>query len=130
MLPKVSQTANVEEIRDGGSWAAVFLDPSGHQYVLFLQVKHTEQGGFLTPKQHLAPVIIDGDPSTRPTPNHSVLAGLKTPITWEQARNLLSDMAANKPSEVDPRRSFRFDDWLREMTEVANREGAPVSDKQ
>src|SRR3990167_4994040 len=129
MLPKVSQTEDVEMIRDGGSFAATFLDPSGHRYVLFLEIKYTEQGGLLAPTQHLAPVIIDGDPSKRPA-NSSDLSGPQTPISWEQARNLLSDVTANKPSEGEPRRSLFFEAWLREMTEAANREGAPVADRQ
>lgn len=128
MLPKVSQTEDVEKIRDGGSFAATFLDSSGHRYVLFLPIKNTEQGGFLAPTQYLAPFLIDGNPSKR-SANSSVLSGPQTPISWEQARNLLSDVAANKPSEDDPRRSFSFEAWLRDMTEVANREGAPEADR-
>ncbi len=99
MLPKVSQTEDVEMIRDGGSFAATFLDSTGHRYVLFVPVKYTEQGGLFAPPQHLAPVIIDGDPSKRPA-SYGVLSGPRTPISWEDARNLLGDVAANKPSEA------------------------------
>jgi len=124
MLPKVSQTEDVEMIRDGGSFAATFSDGSGHRYILFFQIKYGERGA---PRQHLPPVIIDCDPSRRPANTdrifYSELGGPATPICWSDARNLLEEIAANKPTEGSPGRSLHFEEWLLEMMDVATREG-------
>lgn len=131
MLPKVIKTENVEMIRDGGSFAATFSDVSGHRYILFFPIKHGERGEFLEPRQHTVPVIIDCDPSKRPANTdgvfYSELGGPATPISWESARSLLSDIAAKRPENDSPRRSLFFEEWLREMIGVASREGAPTA---
>ena len=113
-------------IRDGGSWAATFSDISSHRYILFFKIRHTQQGGFYTPKQHLSPpFIIDCDPKVRPE-NYSELAGPRTPISWESAREILRNIQEEKSDLLRPERSFHFEEWLQEMIEVANREGAAI----
>ena len=125
-LPDVHRAEDVEMIRDGGSWSATFSDKSSHRYILFFQIRHTEQGGFYTPKQHLSPpFIIDCDPTLRPE-NYSQLAGPRTPVSWEGARKLLRNIREKKTDLTGPERSFHYEKWLQEMTEVANREGTPI----
>ena len=125
-LPGVYRAEDVEMIRDGGSWAATFSDSSNRRYILFFKIRHTEQGGFYTPKQHLSPpFIIDCDPTLRPE-NASELAGPRTSLSWEGAREILRNIRAEKLDLTRPRRSLYYDEWLQEMIEVANRDGAPT----
>lgn len=126
MVPDVDLVDNVEMIRDGGSLAATFLDRSNRRFTLFFPIKHTKSGGLFEPKQHLSPVIIDCDPSKRPT-NHSEFSGPVTDISWEDARVILKDLDANKSKSTESRRSIFFEEWLQEMIETANRSGAPAS---
>ena len=83
MLPKVSQTEDVEMIRDGGSLAATFSEASGNRHILFFEIAS---------EQYLPPVLIDRDPSKRPADTETViygdLCGPVTALTWDEARQM------------------------------------------
>ena len=126
MIPEVSHLENVEMIRDGGSFAATFSNSAGERLILFFPIKHTESGGFFEPRQHLSPVIIDCDPLKRPE-GHSEWSGPTSPISWDEARSLLANLAANKHSQGEMRRSLYFEEWFQNMADIAKRDGAPAA---
>lgn len=124
-LPKAHRAEDVEMIRDGGSFAATFSDISSHRYILFFKIRNTQEGGLYTPKQHLAPFIIDLAPTLRPE-GYGELTGPRTPVSWESARKILRDIRADKSDLMASRRSLYYEKWLKEMIDVANRNGAPA----
>lgn len=126
MPPKVTQIERVELIRDGGSFAATFFESSGARWILFVQLKHAAGAGQLLPKQYLTPLLIDCDPSRRASDTstvvHSEFSGPSEHISWDEARQLLKEIAKNHRDAppLDQR-------WLQEMIDVVNRAGAPVT---
>lgn len=123
-LPKLHLAITVEMIRDGGSFIATFLDESSHEYMLHFQIRHTPEGRFYFPRQHVSASIIDCGPSLRPK-NSSRLGGPRTPISWETARKILKDFVEKRLDSTAPEMSVTREEWLQEMIEVANRDGAP-----
>lgn len=72
-----------------------------------------------------APVIIDCDPAKRPQNTdkvfYSVLCGPKSPVTWQQARQIVGEAARLAPSMSQWRA-----DWMKQMTAIVQGDGEPA----
>jgi hypothetical protein len=114
MLPTVCKILGVEMIRDGGSLAAKFESSAG-QYILFFQIHVVDRGPFEREQLgYREPVIIDCDPRKRP-PNssavhYSELSGPSIPISWNEARNIVDEIAGLAQGLSPP-----YAEWLNEM---------------
>ena len=128
MAPRVSQTLDVEMIRDGGSFAASFVDERGEPWALLLPIVSGKDGNVQLPKQYSMPVLVDCDPAKRPsntdTVLYSALSGPRTTISWDDARLILTAIADGTTGDDDLRRSLHFREWLQQMMEIADRDGA------
>jgi hypothetical protein len=130
----VRKFISVEMIRDGGSFAAEFESADGNRYILFTKIRLVDCGpakkderGYLQENELVGyhpPVIIDCDSAKRPpdtdTVKYSDMSGPKSPITWDQARNIIGEVAKLAQS-LGPVQA----DCLRQMVAVIQGDGHP-----
>jgi hypothetical protein len=114
---------DVEMIRDGGSYAATFGSKSGRRYILFTRIKSIDHNE--TTRESIGyeqPILIDCDPTKRPPDTdkrmYSELSGPATPITWAEARAIMT-LAKGLTEGLDEWRRK----WLDQMTHVVTSQG-------
>jgi hypothetical protein len=139
MLLTVRKFISVEMIRDGGSFALEFESCDGNRYILFIKIRLAECGPAKEDQHRMhqerelegydAPIIIDCDPAKRPQNTdhivYSVLCGPQSPITWDQARQIMGEAARLAQSL-----SAWGADWLQKMRAIVESNGEPPPGSQ
>jgi hypothetical protein len=125
MLPAVRKLETIEMIRDGGSFAAKFESDGESRYILFIEINQANPSSKKLEKDglgYLTPILIDCDPQKRPADSaekiYSELSGPAIPISWNQAREILSTITS-LATELRPMQTK----WLERMVFVAANEG-------
>ena len=135
----VRKFISVEMIRDGGSFALEFENCDGNRYVLFVKIRLAECGLAMEDQHGIhqerelegydAPLIIDCDPAKRPQNTdkvlYSVLCGPQSPVTWDQARQIVGE-AVRLAQSLSPRDA----DCLKQMSAIVEGDGEPPPGSQ